>query len=172
MFFSHISETKRLNQLDLASYEGKRVYYDKARNYSSLITKIACVLFFLVTTIFMRANKNEAALGFIFLMCLGGLLLVDSIFKSIGNLLLKNPVFILNGKHLFYLRTNQSYDILNYSFSDEYIGRTNYYGTFCMIDKKGKRIITEKNWHLKNEEEFKSHIKYNKFLLAKEMVNR
>ncbi|TSJ46379.1 hypothetical protein [Fluviicola chungangensis] len=120
----------------------------------------------------MRDSKNEATLGFVFLMCLGGLLLLDSIFKSIGILLLKNPLFILNGKHLFYLRTNQSYDIRDYTFSDEYIGRTNYFGTFCMADKKRKRIITEKNWHLKNEEIFKSQLKYNKLLLKKEIGNR
>ena len=149
MFLSHLYETSRLNGFDLHSYEGKRVYYNKDRNYISVIAKIACGISLMITAISMHNSKNEATLGFIFLACFGELLLLNSIFETIGRLLLKNPVFILKGEFLFYLRTNRSYDIREYTFADEYTGKHNHYATFCMFDKKGQRIIAEKNWHLK-----------------------
>ena len=169
MFFSHITETKRLNSLDLSGYAGKRCYYNKDRNYIFLIVKTILVILFPVSCIFIGTDGKEAALGYIFLMAFCCLLLIDSIFESIGRLLLKNPIFILKGELLFYLHTQKSYDIRNHSFSDEIRGKHNYYETFCMFDKNKKQIFAEKNWHLKDEEVFKSQIKYNQLIIAQEV---
>lgn len=169
MFFSHITEARRLNRIDLSAYAGKRCYYNKVRNYISLIFKTIPIILFPVSCIFLGSGEKEAALGYLFLTAFFCLLLIDSIFENIGRLLLKNPVFILKGELLFYLHTQKSYDIRNHSFSDEMVGRHNYYETFCMFNKNKKRIFAEKNWHLKDEEVFKSQIKYNQLILAQEV---
>lgn len=45
--------------------------------------------------------------------------------ELIGNLIMKNPIFILKNEKLFYLKTNQWYDIYDYTFEDKMIGKHN-----------------------------------------------
>ena len=169
MFISRIKKTKELNRLDLSSYPGKRLYYNKTRNYVSLIFKIIIGVAFITSCALLNyTTKSEADLVYVFLILVGGFFLVDSIFESIGRLLLKNPVLILKGESLFYLHTNKSYDIRNYYFTEEYLGKHNYYGTFCMFSNDKERIIAEKNWHLADEEVFKSQLKYNQLILSRD----
>lgn len=170
MFLSHIRKSAKQNRLDLSSYRGKRVYYNKTRNYISLIIKIIVTIGFFVSCISLRGtSKNEAELGYVFLTLFGCFLVLDSIFESIGRLQLKNPVFILKDENLFYIHTNKSYDIRNYHFIDERVGKYNFYETFCMLNKNKERIIAEKNWHLADEENFKSQLKYNRRMLSMEV---
>ncbi|MNJ83376.1 hypothetical protein D3C87_07940 [compost metagenome] len=163
MFVSYIRKAKRLNRMNFDSFTGKRVYYCKVKNTISLVVKVLFLLGFVALNLF-TASKNDLQI-LILLSILVGLFLLDSIFESIGRLLLKNPVFVLKGEGLYYIHTNEWYDIRNYEFRDENIGKHNYYETYCMFDEKGTRILKEKNWHLKDEEVFKSHVKYNQRIL-------
>ncbi len=163
MIPNFIKEANQLNRIDVSLVKGKRMYYNKIRNVISLI---AAVSFYVLMVIFSLSMEKGKELPLI-LCCLFGIFMILYILDKAGMLLLKNPLFILQGEKIYYLRTNEWYPIMDYDFRDEYIGKHNYYATFCMFNKKGERIIAEKNWHLKNEEEFKSHIKYNKLLLTK-----
>ncbi len=165
MFISYINESRRLNRLNFDSFPGKRVYYSKIKNSLSIVVKIAFLTIFVTSVVYISKTDQVQ-----YLTLLGvpvGLFLLNSIFQSIGRLLLKNPVFILKGESLYYIYTNEWYDIRNYHFSDEYIGRHNYYATYCMVDQNKTHILREKNWHLKDEEVFKSHVKYNQLILLK-----
>lgn len=165
MFLSYINEAKRLNRLGFESLTGKRMYYSKITNSLSLVLKTFFLVGFVALNGFIAFGDQ---LQFLILLSIPvDLLLLNSIFESIGKLLLKNPVFILKGEKLYYIHTNEWYDIRNYYFSDEYVGRHNYYATYCMFDQNKTCILREKNWHLKNEEVFKSHVKYNQLVLQK-----
>lgn len=169
MFTSHIKEAKRLNRLDLSSQQGRHhVHYSKSRNLFSLIFSCLMVLFFLGCCFFLHWDEKdgEKTLAFLFISFFTIFMLVDSIFESIGRLLLNNPVFILKGELLYYTHSNRPYDIRNYTFSEEYEGRYNWYGTFCMFHRNGEKEFGEKNWHLENEEGFKSQLRYHLFLLS------
>lgn len=165
MFLSYINEANRLNRLDLESFAGKRMYYSKIKNSLSIALKTLFLVGFIALNAFIAFGDQLQFL--ILLSILADLFLLDSIVESIGKLLLKNPVFILKGEKLYYIHTNEWYDIRNYHFSDEYFGRHNYYATYCMFDQNKTCILREKNWHLKDEEVFKSHIKYNQLVLQK-----
>ena len=93
--------------------------------------------------------------------------MVFYILEIISMLLLKNPVFILQGEQIYYIRTNEWYPIMEHDFRDKKIGKLDYYETFCMYNRKDQLVLKEKNWYLKCEEEFKSHIKYNKLILSR-----
>lgn len=163
MFPNFIKEARKLNRIDLSSVKGKRMYYNKIRNSSSLVVFTTLYILFMMLSLSLEKGREFPLI----LCCVMGLVLIFYILRIIAMLMLKNPVFILQGDRIYYLDTNEWYPIMDYDFRDEYIGRHNYYGTFCMFDKKGEKIISEKNWYLKDEEEFKSHIKYNKLILAR-----
>lgn len=163
MFISYINASRRLNRINFDSFTGKRVYYSKIKNTISLVVKSLFLIGFIILSISIT-NKDQLQILFLSSI-LVGLFVLDSIFKSIGKLLLKSPVFILKGEELYYIHTNKWYDIRNYEFRDEYIGKHNYYATYCMFDENRARILEEKNWHLKDEEVFKSHVKYNQRIL-------
>lgn len=167
MFINFIKDARKLNRIDLSSVKGKRMYYNKVRNSISLAVFVGLYVLFAMLSFSLEKGREFP----IICVCAAGLFLVFYLFGKIWMFLLKNPVFILQGDRIYYLLTNEWYPIMEYDFRDEYIGKHNYYATFCMFDKTGKRIISEKNWHLKDEEEFKSHLKYNKLILARERSN-
>jgi hypothetical protein len=165
MFENHIRETKRLNRLHLNSVKGKRMYYNKARNIFSL--GVVGLLYFTFTVLLISLSSAKEPMWLVF-GCLFILMMVLYILRTVSLLLLKNPVFILQGDQIYYIKTNQWYKIMEYDFRDEIMGRLNYYETFCMFDRNGKMVWSEKNWHLKDEEVFKSHLKYNKLILSRD----
>jgi hypothetical protein len=168
MFENYIRETKRLNRLDLNAVKGKRMYYNKTRNILSLGVVASFYLAFTVLLISLSNSKEPMWLVF---GCLFALILVLYILRVFSMLLLRNPLYILQGDQIYYLKTNQWYNIMEHDFRDEMLGKFNYYETFCMFDRNGKQIWAEKNWYLKDEEVFKSHLKYNKLILSRNKPN-
>lgn len=96
---------------------------------------------------------------------------IYSLFEAISRTLLNNPILILKHDKLYYLKTNQWYDITEFKFDDQYVTKYNFGLTYCMSDKNDRRIISIKNWYLKNPEDFKSLVKYNRILKLKDRNN-
>ncbi len=163
MFKNHIKDVLVLNKIDLNNVEGNRLFYSRTKNIISSIFWIFMVL----TTLFLVVSQIENnALAFLWL--LATLMFFYFLIEAISRVLLNNPILILKNDQLYYLETNQWYDITEYKFDDQYVTKYNFGLTYCMSDKNDKRIISIKNWYLNNPEDFKSLIHYNRLMKLKE----
>src|SRR5574343_96410 len=156
MFMNPIKKVLVLNEIDLNYVEGNRLFFSKKKNIISSVFWLTTILIILFLVIFQIHNN-----ALIFLGLLTILMSIYFLIEAIGRVLLKNPILILNNHQLYYLKSNQWYDITKCKFDDQYVSQYNFGLTYCMSDKDDTRIITIKNWYLKNPEDFKNLVNYN-----------
>lgn len=143
------------NTRELENLSGIRFYYSKLKTAISIGILFLNILFF-IWLIFSK-KLEEGLIVFIVLIII---LLLYGIYGLVGMILLKQPVFILDKTKLYYLKTNQWYDLDSHTFENRIRGRYNYYLTFCVKDKIGNELLRENNWFLNNEDGLISMIKY------------
>jgi hypothetical protein len=168
MFENHIKEAKILNAIVIDKENGKEIFYNKIANYISLVFKILVILSSLYLIVLYYERSIFYSIFFLFTTSL----LVDDLIETISRIIIKNPIFILKDNYLYYLKTNKWYNVLEYDFVDEFVGKSNYLQTFCMYDKEGNNVFKEKNWHLKNEDNLKYLIGYVKLIKCKGRFRR
>jgi hypothetical protein len=166
MFKNHIKDVLLLNKVDLINVEGNRLFYSRTKNIISSIFWL--IMLFPPLYLFVNQINNNA---WALLWLIATLMSIYSFFEAISRTFLNNPILILKHDKLYYLKTNQWYDITEFKFDDQYITKYNFGLTYCMSDKNDRRIISIKNWYLKNPEDFKSLVKYNRLLKLKDRNN-
>lgn len=158
MFKNHIREAVNFNKTIIHEQNGIKIYYDKYASYFSLIVKILFLGLFIYEVPIARKSILQLSI-FMF----GSLALSYHITSSLGRIIIKRPIFILNNNQIYYLKTDTWYNVLDFEFIDKFIGKYNFLQTFCMVDKVGNELIREKNWHLKKEDYLKHLIDLVKF---------
>lgn len=155
MLKNHFRNIKEYNNRELENLSGIRFYYSKSK------TKVTVAILILFVILFMwmifTENLGEGLVVFIVIV---NLILLYAVYGLIGMILLEQPIFILDKTKLYYLKTNQWYDLDSHIFENKIQGRHNYYLTFCVKDKKGNQLLSENNWFLKDEDQLISAIKY------------
>ena len=152
MLENYIGEAIKLNRIQLDSFKGIQVFYKKSIHWFSLAGWVALIILLLVA---LKKNSNS----FVF-FCLPLVYVLYNLTETIGRLLIKKPVFIIEENNIYYLKTNTWYNIANYQFQERSTGRINLFLTYCMIDRKGKAIFSEKNWWLEDTEKLKDQIRW------------
>ncbi|MDD2984010.1 MAG: hypothetical protein PHQ74_11555 [Crocinitomicaceae bacterium] len=147
-------KTTELNELDLANNPGIRFYYSKVKNWIS-IAIITLPLGFMIALMFLLTEFY-----FTILFVILSLILVSIQISHLCNILLKNPIFILDNTKLYYIHHNQWYDLNMHSFENEIFSKNNYYLTFCVRDENGKKLFSENNWVLNDEDRFYKAVRY------------
>jgi hypothetical protein len=155
MFTNYIKKAKELNSINLQNELGKKIFYNKWSVYISLV--FHCVFTLLCVFIFY-VNIKDSFLAFYFLF--GAAIVLYGFNEIIGRFLIKNPIFILKDENLYYLKTQEWYNVYDFNFQDKFEGRYNLFLTYTMSDKEGNKIFSEKNWHLQNEDNLKDYIRY------------
>lgn len=168
MFENHIKEAKILNAISIDKGNGKEIYYDKIANYTSLVFKILVVFGLLYLIVIFFERSIFYSIFFLFTT----FLLAEDLIETISRIIIENPIFVLKDNYLYYLKTNKWYNVLEYDFVDEFVGKSNFLQTFCMYDKEGHDVFKEKNWHLKNEDNLKYLIAYVKLKKCKGRYRR
>lgn len=154
MKINPILRTKELNKLDLTNHPGIRFYYSKTKNWISIAFLTVFAGFFIGLIFF----TDEL---FLKILCLvSSLFLILFQFTHFNNILLKHPIFILDNTKLYYIHTNQWYDLDMHSFNNEIVGKNNYYLTFTVKDENGKQVLSENNWVLHDEDRFYKAVRY------------
>jgi hypothetical protein len=162
MLTNYIKEAQNLNKIDLNSFIGTKLYYSKLKNIFNSIF-FALMIAFCVWLIIDSIENNVKVLLFILLL----LLFLYALQESIAKVIYKNPVLILSKGMVYYFKTQTWYNIEEFKFEDQHIGRININLTFCMIDNKNIRIFALNNWHLHNPEDFKSRLTYQRAMILK-----
>ncbi len=151
--FSKLRRTINCNKLDLQNTHGIQLKYSKLLAFNGTII-FAGLIALDIVILYEKFELQTILLFFV------GLFIYTYFFiEYLSHLLFKNPILILDGNQLYYIDTNQWYNIMDFEFEDEVDdGGVNgipksYY---CMFDKKtGKKIFSLRNWHLFDEENFK-----------------
>ena len=146
MLENFIKEARELNTYDLEHIEGYKLYYSKIKNTLSLLTYLCLIgfgLFLIITD-----TRNEAVLLGVFSIVFFLYMLV----KTIGNLMVRNPVIILTRDKIYYLKTNQWYSLYEYELDDM------NYKTLAFRRKNATGYIefAESRWDLSSDDEFMS----------------
>ena len=146
MLENFIKEARELNTYDLEHIEGHKLYYSRIKNIISLITYLL-VINFGFYQIFAKTNDESKLFG-AFLVVLFLYMLV----KTIGNLMVRNPVIILTRDKIYHLKTNQWYSLYDYELSDS------GYRTLAFRRKNATGYIefAESRWDLSSDDEFMS----------------
>lgn len=162
MLKNYIKETLDLNKIDLSNETGLRLYYSKTKGLLSAIF-YGLMMAVSVSLIIIDIDHNAKVLIYI-----GGLLLFTyAAQEALSRVFFKNPVLILSENKLYYIKTQQWYNLAEYKFEDKHIGGINLNLTFCMEDKKQKRTFALNNWHLDNPEDFKRILHYRRAMILK-----
>lgn len=146
-----IKDAIEQNKIPLSHIAGIKVYYSKLSAYFS-------ICFFsgmLVLMMFALSRSNDPAMPWYLLIA--SLLLLLGVANSIGYIILKNPVFILEGERFYYLETNRWYNVHSHHFEQRSIGKHRY---FCMTDQAGKILIQENVNFLRSTEAIENQIKW------------
>jgi hypothetical protein len=158
MSIFNFKEINKLNQINLENVEGIRFYYSKVNICLRLVILIIPLIIVFANLLFQNIENTFQSFFISFLLAF---VLIISI-EPVGNLFIKNPIFIINNDKLYYLKSDKWYDINNYYFKDISMGQNNHFKTYCMLNQKNDVIISEKNWYLKNEDYLKTQIQKNK----------
>ena len=146
MLENFIKEAWELNTYDLEHIEGYKLYYSKIKNIISLLTYLGLIgfgLFLIITD-----TRNEADLLGVFSIVFFLYMLV----KTIGNLIVRNPVIILTRDKIYYLKTNQWYSLYEYELDDS--GYRSL--AFRRKNATGYNEFGESRWDLASDDEFMS----------------
>ena len=76
--------------------------------------------------------------------------------------MLKNPIFIVDKTRLYYIKTNEWYDLKRHTFENRIKSRYDWDRTFSVIDPMEDELVTESNWYLSEEDSLFAVIKYYK----------
>lgn len=149
MLENFIKEARELNTYDLEHIEGYKLYYSKIKNTLSLLASLAIIGFGLYLIII--DTRNEAVLLGVFSIVFFLYMLV----KTIGNLMVRNPVIILTRDKIYHLKTNQWYSLYEYELDDM------NYKTLAFRRKNATGYIefAESRWDLSADDEFMSLLK-------------
>lgn len=150
MLKNHIRENLNLNKIQLEKHAGIKVYYRKWGQYLNLALLLGFLFFFSI----MLKELIKSYTSFYFLLLYA--FFVYNLTEIIGRIILKNPIFILEGNRIYYLKTNCWYEVSEYKFEDKMDKRS----LFCMLDRKGKIIFSENNRFLENTDRLKNQIKW------------
>lgn len=151
----HFHEIREYNNRKTEKLSGIRFYYSKTKTGVSVAILTLFVLLFI--WVILIENLGEGLVVFIIII---NLFLLYTIYGMVGMIMLKQPLFILDDTKLYYLKTNQWYDLDTHIFENKIRGRHNYYLTFCVKDKIGNEILSENNWFLNDEDRLISAINY------------
>lgn len=144
MLENFIKEAQELNKYDLANIEGYKLYYSRIKNILSLLIYLAFIGFGLFLIIIEKRNDDKL-LGLFAIV-----LFLYMLVKTIGNLLLKNPVIILTRDKIYHIKTNQWYSLYDYELSD-----SNYRTlAFRRKNATGYNEFSESRWELSSDDEF------------------
>jgi len=149
MLENFIKEARELNTYDLEQIEGYKLYYSKIKNILSLMYLLPIISFGFYQ-IFGKTNNESKLMGAFFVV-----LFLYMLVKTIGNLMVKNPVIILTRDKIYYLKTNQWYSLYDYELSDS------SYRTLAFRRKNanGYNEFAESRWELSSDDEFMSWLK-------------
>lgn len=173
MSFSLISSAKKYNAIDLSGIKGLHVFYNKILvrlQFAGLIIFVSAGIF----AQFFFLIKGFYALNFLLVipLVLGGYFGWKSFVYKVFTV---NAVFILSESKLYYLKTNNWYDVLDYTFEDNFFLREELASYYTMSDKQNRIIFEEKSLDLKQDqlEKLKGHIRYIQNLDKREqLVNK
>lgn len=160
MNINPLKSSKKFNNRDLTDFPGLRFYYSKPKSWISFTFTVMLFLFVLYLFFNLLSEKEELFHIFIVLILL--IYIVIQGFGFLSKILLKNPIFILDKTRIYYLKTDQWYDLEDHTFTNSIEGSHNYYLTLYVTDSNGKRVIVEKNWLLSDEDRLFSSIRYYK----------
>lgn len=152
--FPKIFRTLVYNKMDTSKIEGIQLKYSFILALNGSILFVVIIVFS-ISLILDSLNSIKYCLVGITGLLFFGYLLQD----YISRLLFKNPILILDKNRLYYIYTNQWYDIMDFEFENEIKDSTNTIpkSYFQMINKKtGERIFHLRNWYLFDEESFKT----------------
>jgi hypothetical protein len=167
MFKNYIKEIQELNQIDLHTVKGTKLYYSKSKNTFNAIF-FGLLVIVLLWSIIELITFDYSVIWF----CLGALLFTYEFLKSLSKLLCKNPLLILSEGKLYYLKTQSWYSIENYIFEDKfYITSYSWFNpsrTFYMEDKNQQEIFAINNWYLSDSDDFKRKLTYQRAMIIKD----
>ena len=153
-------KTREVNDRDLTDYPGLRFYYSKPKTWISFTFIVILFLLILYQFCDLLIEKEEP-----YYILIVVLLLIYIVTQSLGllsKILLKNPIFILDKTRIYYLKTDQWYDLKDHTFKNSIEDSHNYYLTLYVTDSSGKTVIVENNWLLSDEDLLFSSIRYYK----------
>ena len=144
MIENYLSETKKLNQIDLSEVIGNKIFYNKNLIFLYLLLQ----LFFTLTFIILTIQINELSIYFMAFIFIS--FIVYRMNESLSFINFKNPIFIINNSNLYYSRTNRWYDIEKNSIEIVRGGRYNHIESFRLTNEKNQVEILEDLWRIKN----------------------
>jgi hypothetical protein len=97
---------------------------------------------FLIITDTRNEGKLLGLFSFVFFLYM--------LIKTIGNLMLRNPVIILTRDKIYHLKTNQWYSLYDYELSDS----SNRTLAFRRKNANGYNEFAESRWELNSDDEF------------------
>jgi hypothetical protein len=149
MLENFIKEARELNTYELEHIEGYKLYYSRIKNILSLLTYLALIGFglFLIISDTRNEGKLLGLFSFVFFLYM--------LIKTIGNLMLRNPVIILTRDKIYHLKTNQWYSLYDYELSDS----SNRTLAFRRKNANGYNEFAESRWELSSDDEFMSLLK-------------
>jgi hypothetical protein len=162
MLKNYLKEARNLNKIDLTSINGTKLYFSKLKN--TLNSIVFGLMIVNCAWLIHGSIENNAT---VLLFMIGLLFFLYLMLESLARVIYKNPVLILSEGKLYYIKTQTWYNIEEYKFEDQHIGRLNLNLTFCMIDRKDHRIFALNNWNLHNPEDFKSKLTYQRAMIFK-----
>lgn len=162
MFKNYIKEARNLNKIDLTAINGTKLYFSKLKNTLNSIV-FGLMIVSSAWLIYDSIENNATVL----LFTVGLLFFLYLMLESLARVIYKNPVLILSEGKLYYIKTQTWYNVEEYKFEDKHVGRLNVNLTFCMMDKKDRRIFALNNWNLHNPEDFKSKLTYQRAMILK-----
>ena len=152
--FPKIFRTLVYNKMDTSKIEGIQLKYSFILALNGSILFVVMIVFS-ISLILDSLNSIKSCLIGITGLLFFGYLLQD----YFSRLLFKNPILILDKNRLYYIYTNQWYDIMDFEFDNDNFNTVNTLrkSYFYMIDKKtGEKIFRLRNWYLFDEENFKT----------------
>ena len=160
MLKNHIKESLIINKSSVQDIPGKRLYFNKLNVAVSVIFTFS-ILLMILSLIIIAKGENIT----IFLSILGSLFMGYFFQENLAKLIFRNPVLILYTDRIYSTINERWYLIEACQIDDKQMGKLTWELSFCIEDGKNSRFFLEKNWHLKDVEEFKSILSHNLRLL-------
>ncbi|MCG3167344.1 MAG: hypothetical protein POELPBGB_03134 [Bacteroidia bacterium] len=132
--------------------EGRRFYYSPQTTLISLIVNVGLLVLSIATLFF---NYNWGTRLILIFCCAFPIYSIYNLIPKLIFVINKTPVFIINGKNLFYTKQEIWYDIENSDIFKKYAFRGNYYGTLVIKDKIKCIILEENFWYIEYDEDLK-----------------
>ena len=137
----------------LIDYPGKKFYYSPQTTKISLV----CLIIMVSGNVYLAndSDKFDQIGLFIISTIMFGYYLVNLLHKVI----LKKPVFIINGDQLYYAKMDKWFDLNTTIIYEKMVGNSNYWGTLVIEQEYWNYHIYENLWYIEYDKDFIKLIK-------------